>query len=214
MHREGARAGRHVPAGRLYPDEGVGADRAVPAPRQRDVREARRLGQRHAARLPGGQRVEGRRRQADDRRHRRALQDERRRVGEGLRQVHRPEHDRGRGRGGRHLQVGSHRDRLVPAAPADPGSRIGSVRRLDGAARADRGAAAPRHPGRRHHRLGVRLDLQPLRFRGDDRRDARHADPAGGRGRGEGARQGSSRSAASRCSSGSSARRSSRAATP
>ena len=35
------------------------------------------------------------------------------------------------------------------------------------------------------HRLRVRLDLQPLRLRGDDHRDARHAHPAGGRGCGK-----------------------------
>ena len=54
---------------------------------------------------------------------------------------------------------------------------------------ADGGAAPARHPRRRHHRLRVRLDLPALRLRGDDRRDARHADPAGGRRRGEGARE-------------------------
>ena len=52
-----------------------------------------------------------------------------------------------------------------------------------------RSAEAPRRAGRRHHRQRVRVDLQPLRHRGDDRRDARHAHPAGGRRRGEGARE-------------------------
>ena len=88
------------------------------------------------------ERVEGGRRQADDDRRRRAPQGERRRVGEGLRPLHRPEHDRDRGRGGRQLQAGGHRDRLVPAPPADPGPRVGPLRRLDRPARADRGAAA------------------------------------------------------------------------
>src|ERR1041385_134575 len=37
--------------------------------------------------------------------------------------------------------------------------------------------------------LRVRLDLPPLRLRGDDRRDARVPHPAGGRRRGEGARE-------------------------
>ena len=118
------------------------------------------------------------------------LQGERRRVGEGPRPLHRPEHDRGRGRRRGDVQVGGRRDGVVPAAPADPGARVGSVRRLDGPARADGGAAAPGRAGGRHHRLRVRLDLQPLRLRGDDRRDARHAHPAGGRGCGEGAREG------------------------
>src|SRR3954466_13251477 len=74
--------------------------------------------------------------------------------------------------------------------PADRRARERPLRRLDRPARADRGAEAPRHPRRRHHRLRVRVDLQPLRLRGHDRRDARRADPAGGRGRGEGAREG------------------------
>ena len=81
------------------------------------------------------------------------------------------------------------RDRLVPAAPADRGARLAALRRLDRPARADGGAAAARRPRRRHHRLRVRVDLPALRLRGDDHRDARHADPAGGRGRGEGARE-------------------------
>ena len=81
------------------------------------------------------------------------------------------------------------RHRLVPAHAADRRARLAALRRLDRPARADRGAAAARRPRRRHHRLRVRLDLPALRLRGDDRRDARHADPAGGRGRGEGARE-------------------------
>ena len=111
------------------------------------------------------------------------------------------------------FKIGDHRHRLVPAAPADPGPRVRPLRRLDRPARADRGAEAARDPRRRHHRLRVRIDLQPLRLRGDDRRDARHADPAGGRRRGEGAREAVRASAASACSSASSARRSSSRAT-
>ncbi len=42
LHRAGAGARRHLPARRLHPDEGVGADRALPAPGARLVREARR----------------------------------------------------------------------------------------------------------------------------------------------------------------------------
>ena len=137
----------------------------------------------------GRQRVEGRRRQADDRRRRRPAEGERRRVGQGLRQVQGREHDLRRRRGGHHVQDGDRRHRLVPAAPADPGPRVRPLRRLHRPARADRGAEAARDPRRRHHRLRVRIDLQPLRLRGDDRRDARHADPAGGRRRGEGARE-------------------------
>ena len=76
-----------------------------------------------------------------------------------------------------------------PLRPPIDGPRLAALRRLDRPARADRGAAPARRARRRHHRLRVRLDLQPLRHRGDDRRDARHADPAGGRGRGEGARE-------------------------
>ena len=68
--------------------------------------------------------VEGRRRQADDQRRREPLQGERRRVGQGRRALQGREHDRGRGRGGRDLQVGGRRHRLVPAAPADRGPRL------------------------------------------------------------------------------------------
>ena len=49
--------------------------------------------------------------------------------------------------------------------------------------------APARRARRRDHRLRVRLDLPPLRLRGDDHRDAAEADPAGGRGRVEGARE-------------------------
>ena len=125
----------------------------------------------------------------DDRRRRVALQGERRRVGEGPRPLHRPEHDRGRGRGGRHLQERDRRHGLVPAPAADRRHRLATLRRLDRPARPDRGAAPARRARRRDHRLRVRLDLPALRHRGHDRRDARHADPAGGRGRGEGARE-------------------------
>ena len=181
---------------------------------QRHVREARRQRRRAAARLRRRQRVEGGRRQADDRRCRRPLQGERRRVGQGLRHVQGREHDlASRAARTSRFKSRDRRHRLVPAPPADPGPRVRPLRRLDRPARADRGAEAARDPRRRHHRLRVRVDLQPLRLRGDDRRDARHADPAGGRRRGEGAREGSSASAASRCSSASSARRSSRRAT-
>ena len=138
LHREGARARRHVPARRLHPDEGVGADRVRDQGGRGDVRQARRPGRRAAARLRDGERVEGRRRQADDRRRREPLQGERRRVGQGRRAVQGREHDRGRGRGGRHLQVGDRRHRLVPAAPADRGARLRALRRLDRAARAGR----------------------------------------------------------------------------
>ncbi len=77
-----------------------------------------------------------------------------------------------------------------PAASADPRARLGPLRRLDGAAVADRGAGPPRRAGRRHHRLRVRLDLRALRQRGDDRRDAAVAHPPGGRRRCQGAGEG------------------------
>ena len=50
---------------------------------------------------------------------------------------------------------------------ADPGARLAALRRLDRAARADRGTEAPRRPRRRDHRLRVRVDLRALRHRGD-----------------------------------------------
>ncbi len=72
LHREGARARRHVPPRRMHPDEGVGADGVLDQGGRGDVREARRQRRRAAARLRQGERVEGRRRQADDERRRRA----------------------------------------------------------------------------------------------------------------------------------------------
>ena len=56
---------------------------------------------------------------------------------------------------------------------------------------------APGRPRRRDHRLRVRLDLQHVRQRGDDRRDARPPDRAGGRRR----RRRSSRSSSARTGS-------------
>ena len=70
VHREGARARRNVPARRVHPHEGVGADGAFHAPGARHVRQARRDRRRATARLREGERVEGRGRQADDRRSR------------------------------------------------------------------------------------------------------------------------------------------------
>ena len=117
------------------------------------------------------------------------VQGQRRRVGPGNGNVQGREHDRRGRRGGRDLQVGDHRDRLVPAAPSDPGTRLGSLRRLRGTARPDRGSQPPGHPWRRGHRLRVRVDLRAVRERGDDHRDAPVADPARGRGRVERARE-------------------------
>ena len=156
-----------------------------------------------------GDRVEGRRRQADD--GRRRARSSRRTVSSGCRVTGAsPTRTRSRSRGGEDVtfRERDRRHRLVPDAPADPGPRLAALRRLDRAARPDRGAAPARRPRRRDHRLRVRLDLRPLRHRGDDRRDARPAHPAGGRGRDEGARRRRSSSAASRSSSASSARRS------
>ena len=141
------------------------------------------------ARLRRSERVEGGRLQADDLGRREPVQGERRRVGEGHRPLHRREHDRGRGRGGRLLPLGDHRDRLVSAPPADRGARLAALRRLDRPARAGTGAAAARRPRRRDHRLRVRLDLQPLRLRGDDHRDARPLIPQEDADASEGARE-------------------------
>ena len=145
--------------------------------------------ERRGARLRHLERVEGRRRQADDARRCGPLQGERRRMGQRHGPLQGREHACGRGWGGHHLQTGRHRDGLVPAAAADRRARLEALRRLDRAARAGGGADPARHPRRRHHRLRVRLDLQPLRLRGDDRRDARRAHPARGRGRLQGACQ-------------------------
>ena len=162
---------------------------ATPQGGRGELREARRQ-RRRADSSTSRRRTSGRRRrQADDDGRRAPLQGERRRVGQGHRPLQGREHDRRRGRRGRHLQVRDRRDRLVPAPAADPRASTRALRRLDRPARADRGAGAARHPRRRDHRLRVRLDLLPLRLRGDDHRDAAAPDPAGGRGRVEGARE-------------------------
>ncbi len=130
---------------RLHPHEGLGADRLRDQGGRRDLRQARSPGRRAAARLRDREPVEGRRRQADDRRRRAALQGERRRVGQRRRPLHRREHDRGRGWGGRHLPHRHRRDRQLPDAPADRGARLAPLRRLDGSprpARASRSASS------------------------------------------------------------------------
>ncbi len=81
LHRGGARARGHVPAGRLHSHQGVGTDCALPQHGARLLREARRGGRRSRARLHRGRQVEGRRRRADDRGDRLPLQGERRRMG-------------------------------------------------------------------------------------------------------------------------------------
>ena len=60
----------------------------------------------------------------------------------GHRAVHERDDDRRRGRGGRDLQERDRRDRLVSHAPADSGSRLAALRRLDRASRPDRDARA------------------------------------------------------------------------
>ena len=134
---------------------------------------------------------------ADDARGREPLQGERRRVGQRHRPLHRPEHDRGRGRRQRHLQAGDRRDRLVPAPPADRGPRLPALRRSTG-------LLAQTEVPRRLVVLGGGIigcefasDLPPLRLRGDDHRDAADADPEGGRRRRQGAREAVPASAAS-----------------
>ena len=121
--------------------------------------EARCLGGRAPARLPGRERVEGGRRLADDRRRRLALQGERRPVGEGQGHVH-GRRTRSRSRAARTstftsaiVATGS-----FPIQPADPRARLRPLCRLDRTARADEGAGADRDPRRRDHRLRVRLD--------------------------------------------------------
>ena len=97
------------------------------------------------------------------------------------RRVHRPEHHRGRGRGGRHVPLGRHRDRLALAAPAGPGHRRPGAASTRPACSRSTTCPGARDPRRRRDRRRVRLDLAPLRQRGDDRRDARAPDPDGGR---------------------------------
>ena len=118
-------------------------------PRTRCTTRARRFAKlgvgrrRAAARLRRGGRVEGRRRQADDRRCRQPLQGERRRVGAAA---------TGRFTGPNTIAVEGAEDVTFksaivatgsyPDAAADPGPRLAALRRLDRAALPDRGAAA------------------------------------------------------------------------
>ena len=60
-----------------------------------------------------------------------------------------------------------------PMRPPIEGLDSTALRRLDRAPGADGGAEAARRSRRWHHRRRVRIDLLPLRLRGDDRRDAR-----------------------------------------
>ena len=78
----------------------------------------------------------------------------------------------------------------IPIRPPIRGTRLAALRRLDRPARADGGPEAARRPRWRDHRLRVRVDLRALRHRGHDRRDARLAHPARGRGRDERAPKG------------------------
>ena len=106
-------------------------------------------------------------------------------------QVHEPERrSPSRARRTSPSRARSSRPARIPIRPPIPG--IDSPRCVDSTGLLAQ-TEVPRRlvdPRRRDHRLRVRLDLQPLRHRGDDHRDASDADPAGGRGRREGAREG------------------------
>ena len=122
--------------------------------------------------------MEGRRRQADDRRRRDLFK------ANGVEWVK----GTGRFKDANTIAVEGGEDVTFKSAIVATGSfplrppieGLDSARCVDstGPARADRGAAPARRPRRRHHRLRVRVDLQALRLRGDDHRDAAEADPA------------------------------------
>ena len=190
MRRARGRARGDVPTRGLHPDEGVGLDGACASCRAGHQPQAGCGHRRAGARLRNGERMEGRGRQADDGWRRLALQGEQRDVVPGQRSL------RGRalfrirqGRDRTQLQERDRRDGLGSDHAADSRARFATVRRLDRASGADRGAQAARRARRRNHRLRVRVDLRAFRHRGDDDRDARHADSAGGLGRDERAAQ-------------------------
>ena len=194
----------------LHPDEGVGADRprAPRGPRGQPASSASRS--RADARLRAGERVEGGRREADDRRRRhrssRTTASPCSRASAASRTRARSRFEQGDV--GLTFQSAIVASGSYPIRPPIPGLGLPALRRLDRPPRPDRGPASARRSRRRHHRLRVRLDLRALRHRGDDRRDARHADPAGGRRRDERAPEGVRASAGSSSTSASSARRS------
>ena len=126
---------------------------------------------------------------ADDRRRRRPLQGQRRRVGQRQGTFTSPNTIAVEGAEDVTFKSAIVATGSYPMRPPIPG--LDSPRCVDstGLLSQTEVPAPARRPRRRHHRLRVRLDLQPLRQRGDDRRDAAAPDPAGGRGRGEGARR-------------------------
>ena len=186
----GARARRHLPARRLHPDEGVGADRVRAQGGRGDVREARRQGRRAPSSTSAA---------ANEWKDQVVKQ----MTGgvAGLFKANGVEWVKGTGRfkDANTIAVEGGEDVIFKQAIVATGSLplrppidgLDSERCVDstGLLAQSRGAAPARRARRRDHRLRVRLDLPPLRLRGDDRRDAADADPDGGRGRGEGARE-------------------------
>ena len=182
LHREGARARRHVPPRRLHPDEGVGADRLRAQGGRGDVRQARRQGRRGRARLRGRERLEGGCRQAADRRASPACSRPTASSGSRARAASRTRaRSRSRGRG-----------RLVRAGRRRDAARSRCVRRstgIDSSRCVDStGLLAQEQVPRRLVVLGggiIGCEFASIfaRFgsRGDDRRAAADAHPAGGR---------------------------------
>ena len=190
VRREGERARRHVSSSRVHPDEGLGPDCARALRRDEidprlgvtagepklDFAQANEWKDAVSKQMTSGV--------AD------ALQGERDHLVPGRRALRgRPLADPSRAR----------TSDSASRARSSPPARIRSGRRSRGSTllgastrpppRPNRGPEAARRPRRRHHRVRVRLHLRALRERGDDRRDARHAHPAGGLGRHERAPQ-------------------------
>ncbi len=147
LRRAGAGARRHLPARRLHPDQGLGADGAPPAPGAR--RLSRKLGvsvAEPALDFDAANEWKARCRRADDGRRRLALQGQRRRLGARERaRFTRPEHARRRGRRGRALRLGGDRDRIVRrSCRRSPGSTRRSASTRPGLLACSAGARAAR----------------------------------------------------------------------
>ena len=199
---QGARARRHLPARRLHPDEGLGADRVRAQGGGGDLREARRQGRR--AELDFGAANEWKDGVVKQMTQGVASLFKANGVEwvKGTRPLHGREHDRGRGRRGRHLQA-ARSSRPARSRCARRSTGIDSPRCVDST-----GLLAQTEVPRRLVVLGggiIGCEFASIfqRFGSEVTivEMLAAADPAGGRGRGRRSSRSSSASAGSRSTS-------------